>query len=169
MLYEVITKMITDSMLDENTLVLEINQNYEVSVLMDYDVSLENGILTFKDFVNNNSESAKVLTGSLKTGILNKMSQSISEGLLNKTTNRRTYYITEPTPLIGHTAFGLIDRGTNVIQVRGLSGCNISCPFCSVDEGIHSKSRKNDYYVDKDYLVVITSYSIHYTKLYEKY
>ncbi|MBA2853095.1 hypothetical protein HNP89_001052 [Methanococcus maripaludis] len=146
-------KMITDSILDETTLVLEINQNYEVSVLMDYDVSLENGILTFKDFVNDNSKSATVLTGSLKTGILNKMSQSISEGLLNKTTNRRTYYITEPTPLIGHTAFGLIDRGTNVIQVRGLSGCNISCPFCSVDEGIHSKSRKNDYYVDMDYLV----------------
>jgi hypothetical protein len=55
-------KMITNSILEENTLVLEINQNYEVSVLMDYDVFLENGILTFKDFVNDNSKSATVLT-----------------------------------------------------------------------------------------------------------
>jgi len=69
-------------------------------------------------------------------------------------TKRELVYVTRESglPLIGHTAFGLIDRGTNLIQVRPVSGCNLNCIFCSVDEGV-SKSRKADYIVDTDYLV----------------
>jgi hypothetical protein len=33
-----------------------------------------------------------------------------------------------------------------------VSGCNLNCIFCSVDEGV-SKSRRTDYIVDTDYLV----------------
>lgn len=69
-------------------------------------------------------------------------------------TKRELVYVTKESglPLIGHTAFGLIDRGTNLIQVRPVSGCNLNCIFCSVDEGV-SKSRRTDYIVDTDYLV----------------
>lgn len=69
-------------------------------------------------------------------------------------TKRELVYVTRESglPLIGHTAFGLIDRGTNLIQVRPVSGCNLNCIFCSVDEGV-SRSRKTDYIVDTDYLV----------------
>jgi hypothetical protein len=69
-------------------------------------------------------------------------------------TRRELVYVTRESgiPLIGHTAFGLIDRGTNLIQVRPVSGCNLNCIFCSVDEGV-SKSRKADFIVDTDYLV----------------
>jgi hypothetical protein len=69
-------------------------------------------------------------------------------------TKRELVYVTRESgiPLIGHTAFGLIDRGTNLIQVRPVSGCNLNCIFCSVDEGV-SKSRQTDYIVDTDYLV----------------
>ncbi|HTY91664.1 MAG TPA: radical SAM protein [Methanocella sp.] len=69
-------------------------------------------------------------------------------------TKRELVYVTKESglPLIGHTAFGLIDRGTNLIQVRPVSGCNLNCIFCSVDEGV-SKSRKADFIVDTDYLV----------------
>jgi hypothetical protein len=69
-------------------------------------------------------------------------------------TNRELIYITKESgiPLVGHTAFGLIDRGTNLIQVRPISGCNLNCIFCSVDEGI-THTRKTDYIVDTDYLV----------------
>ncbi len=69
-------------------------------------------------------------------------------------TKRELVYVTRESglPLIGHTAFGLIDRGTNLIQVRPVSGCNLNCIFCSVDEGV-SKSRRTDYIVDTDYLV----------------
>lgn len=69
-------------------------------------------------------------------------------------TGRDLIYVTRESgfPLMGHTAFGLIDRGTNLIQVRPISGCNLNCIFCSVDEGI-SRTRKTDFIVDTDYLV----------------
>ncbi|HTX44269.1 MAG TPA: radical SAM protein, partial [Methanocella sp.] len=69
-------------------------------------------------------------------------------------TKRELVYVTRESglPLLGHTAFGLIDRGTNLIQVRPVSGCNLNCIFCSVDEGV-SRSRRTDFIVDTDYLV----------------
>ncbi len=57
------------------------------------------------------------------------------------------------TPLIGCIAFGIIDRGTNLLQVRATSVCNINCTFCSVDGGIKSTRHKNFYEVECDYLV----------------
>ncbi|MCD6171531.1 MAG: radical SAM protein [Thermoplasmata archaeon] len=74
--------------------------------------------------------------------------------LYNALTKRRLYYISEESgfPLIGHNAFGLIDRGTNLIQVRPITGCNLNCIFCSVDEGM-SRTRVTDYLVDVDYLL----------------
>lgn len=76
------------------------------------------------------------------------------KNIYNHITKRRMYYIAKESgiPLIGHTAFGLIDRGTNLIQVRPCSGCNLNCIFCSVDEGI-SKTRVTDYMVDPDYIL----------------
>lgn len=56
-------------------------------------------------------------------------------------------------PLLGCIAFGLIDRGTNLIQIRPISGCNINCIFCSVDEGEKSKTRVTRYLVELDYLI----------------
>ncbi|WP_461865597.1 radical SAM protein [Thermococcus sp.] len=75
--------------------------------------------------------------------------------LRNRYTERKVIYIHEgmDVPLLGYNAFGLIDRGTNLIQVRGVSGCNLSCVFCSVDEGPYSRTRKLDYVVDVDYLM----------------
>ncbi|WP_456321847.1 radical SAM protein [Palaeococcus sp. (in: euryarchaeotes)] len=75
--------------------------------------------------------------------------------LKNRYTKRSILYIHEglEIPLLGYNAFGLIDRGTNLIQVRGASGCNLSCIFCSVDEGPYSRTRLLDYVVDVDYLL----------------
>jgi len=55
-------------------------------------------------------------------------------------------------PLIGCIAFGVIDRGSNLIQIRPTSACNLECAFCSVsahDPNIHPV----EYYVDVDYLI----------------
>ena len=148
-------KMITNLELikkeNKNKLVIEINKNYETSIILDYDVLLKDNKLFLVD--DKLKKIKKNRLESIKSGILNLISINISKNLINKATKRKTYYIHPPIPLIGHTAFGLIDRGTNIIQVRGLSGCNINCPFCSVDEGKYSKTRKNDYYVDMDYLI----------------
>ncbi len=56
-------------------------------------------------------------------------------------------------PLIGAIPFGLIDRGTNVVQVRPSSMCPLSCIFCSTDAGPNSRTRLAEYLVDLDYMV----------------
>lgn len=55
-------------------------------------------------------------------------------------------------PLLGSLYFGLIDRGTSLLQVRPSCGCNLNCPFCSVDAGPESKTRATSYEVGRDYL-----------------
>ncbi|MGC9048379.1 MAG: radical SAM protein [Caldisphaera sp.] len=62
------------------------------------------------------------------------------------------YYIDKPIPLMGHIAFGIIDRGTNVIQIRPSTLCFHDCIFCSVDAGPNSKNRRNEYIVDEYWL-----------------
>lgn len=76
------------------------------------------------------------------------------QNLKNKVTNRKTIYIHKNSgiPLIGSVYFGIIDRGTNIIEVRPITGCNLNCIYCSVDEGVPSK-RKIDFVIEKDYLV----------------
>jgi len=56
-------------------------------------------------------------------------------------------------PLIGCITFGLVDRGTNLIQTRPISGCNLNCIFCSVDEGSNTRTRVTSYVVALDYLM----------------
>lgn len=75
--------------------------------------------------------------------------------ILHHVTKRNLVYITKESgiPLLGHAAFGLIDRGTNLIQVRPITGCNLNCIFCSVDEGRKSRTRMTDYIVDPNYLI----------------
>ncbi len=75
--------------------------------------------------------------------------------VVNKITGRNLVFITKEAgiPLLGHSAFGIIDRGTNLLQVRCITGCNLNCVFCAVDEGRKSKTRKTDYIVDPDYML----------------
>ena len=56
--------------------------------------------------------------------------------------------IKQPIPLMGSIAFGVIDRGTNVLQVRVTSVCSLCCSFCSVDAGPCSKRRWADYVIE---------------------
>jgi len=56
-------------------------------------------------------------------------------------------------PLVGALAFGIIDRGTNVLQVRPTSLCPLSCPFCSTDAGPNSRHRAAEYVVDLDLML----------------
>jgi len=56
-------------------------------------------------------------------------------------------------PLLGSVYFGIIDRGTNLLQVRPSCGCNLNCPFCSVDAGPESTTRTTSYDVEMVYLI----------------
>ena len=54
-------------------------------------------------------------------------------------------------PLVGNVFIGCIDRGSNTIQVRATTLCNMNCNFCSTDGGPFSRHKTN-YIVDVDYL-----------------
>ena len=72
------------------------------------------------------------------------------ENNLKSLKGNRAFYV-HSLPLIGSLRFGLLDRDTNLIEVRPITGCNLNCIYCSIDEGIESE--KIDYVVDKDLLV----------------
>ena len=56
-------------------------------------------------------------------------------------------------PLLGSLYFGVVDRGTSLLQVRPSCTCNLNCPFCSVDAGPESTTRAASYEVERGYLV----------------
>ncbi|MGC9209793.1 MAG: radical SAM protein [Acidilobus sp.] len=67
---------------------------------------------------------------------------------------RRVLHLSRPFPMMGHIAFGVIERGTNVVQVRPSTLCFHDCIFCSVDAGPSSRTRRSEYLVDDiDWLV----------------
>lgn len=92
-----------------------------------------------------NKESAQLFSELL--------SESFTD-LRNRINNNKTIYIHKNSgiPLIGNISFGIVDRGTNIIEVKPITGCNINCVFCSVNEGLSSK-KLVDFVVEKDYLV----------------
>ncbi|MCD6563026.1 MAG: radical SAM protein [Thermoproteales archaeon] len=74
--------------------------------------------------------------------------------------NKFFFKIEDDIPLIGHIAFGIIDRGTNLLQIRATSFCALSCIFCSVDAGPRSRNRMTEFMVDLDYLLEWIRYVI---------
>lgn len=125
---------------EKNLLERAIKRKFKIKV----ELKVEDGYLRI------NSENKE-----LGNFIIFLIQSHLREFLRNKYTKRRVLYIHEGmnVPLLGYNAFGLIDRGTNLIQVRGSTGCNVSCIFCSVDEGPYSRTRILDYVVDVDYLL----------------
>jgi uncharacterized Fe-S cluster-containing radical SAM superfamily enzyme len=56
-------------------------------------------------------------------------------------------------PLIGLIQVGVVDRGTNLLQLRPTTICNLNCIFCSTDSGKFSKYHVCDYIIDLDYFI----------------
>ncbi len=71
--------------------------------------------------------------------------------LRNKINGKKTIYVHQGSgmPLIGHVAFGIIDRNTSLIEIKPVTTCNLDCIYCSVDAG----KRPVEFVVEKDYLV----------------
>jgi len=109
---------------------------------LDFDVKIKDGILY--------SEASQ-------SRLDNKFSKILTNGLNNlksSLTGKSVVYIHRNSgiPLIGHNAFGIIDRNTSLIEIKPITGCNLNCVFCSVDEGKDSR-KVADYVIEKDYLV----------------
>ncbi len=75
---------------------------------------------------------------------------------------RVIYWVNQVTPAFGYIAFGVIDRGTNVLQVRPTTICPLNCIFCSVDAGPFSKHRWAEYIVDKHVIIKGVKEAIRY-------
>ena len=105
--------------------------------------SIDTNTISFKDTSNERARRKFYLL--LENGFQN---------LTNRLNHKRTIYIhkNSQVPLIGTNYFGLIDRGTNIIEIKPVTSCNLGCIYCSVDEGPSSR-RKADFVVEKDYIV----------------
>jgi uncharacterized protein len=95
------------------------------------------------------AESEK--SGRLKLGRLLEQGFSRMKSIL---TGRKAVYIHRNSgiPLIGSQYFGLVDRNTNIVELRPITGCNLSCTYCSVDEGPLGR-KLTDFVVEERYLV----------------
>jgi uncharacterized protein len=86
---------------------------------------------------------------------LNPLLNIALNNLTNTITNKPVIYITSESniPLIGAVDFGIVDRNTNVLEIKPLTGCNFNCIYCSVNEGQNKKAK--DILIDEDYLIHI--------------
>jgi len=133
------------------SLLLEINKFFSIDI---NDMYLEtdersNVILFIRS-------SSKFNLDDIISVLIETVSRELPITLINSDTKKPLIYLTKElvgAPLIGSLYFGIIDRGTNLIQIRSITGCPLNCPFCSVDEGPASKTKLNDFIVDPDYLI----------------
>lgn len=81
-------------------------------------------------------------------------SSRVQFSIIGKFRNGRLIYRVPPrTPAYGYIAFGVIDRGTNVLQVRPTTICPQNCIFCSVDAGLSSRNRWAEFIADLEPIV----------------
>ncbi|MFB6490341.1 MAG: radical SAM protein [Thermoproteus sp. AZ2] len=55
-------------------------------------------------------------------------------------------------PMIGTRYFGIVDQGTNIVEVRPTSLCPLNCIFCSVAAGPLERRRWADFIADREEL-----------------
>lgn len=85
---------------------------------------------------------------------LNKFYNLLDKGfmnLTNKLNNKKTIYIHKNSriPLIGSVSFGIVDRGSNLIEIKPITSCNLNCIYCSINQD----KRPVDVVIEADYMV----------------
>ncbi|ACB40841.1 radical SAM protein [Pyrobaculum neutrophilum] len=75
---------------------------------------------------------------------------------------RPLYRVGAEVPQVGALAFGVVDRGTNVLEVRPTSVCALSCVFCSVNAGPASRARWAEYEVEVEALLAALEEVVRY-------
>ncbi len=82
--------------------------------------------------------------------------------LRNMINNKQAIYVHKLSgiPLIGNIAFGIIDRNTNIIEIKPVTVCNLKCVYCSVNDDL----RPVDFVVEKDYIIEEFKKIINYKK-----
>ncbi len=98
------------------------------------------------DFEMQNKEKAE--------GRFNFLISKYITKLKNKVSNFSAIYVHKNAgiPLIGLQFLGIVDKGSDMIEVKPITNCNMNCIFCSVDEGPDS-SKQIDFIVEEDYIL----------------
>jgi len=78
---------------------------------------------------------------------------------------RPLYAVDADVSQVGTLAFGLVDRGTNVLEVRPTSVCALSCIFCSVNAGPLSRARWAEYVVEVEALLSALEEVVRFKKI----
>ncbi len=75
------------------------------------------------------------------------------DSLKNKLTGNKVTYIHRNSgiPLFGNVAFGIVHRGSSIIEIKPVTSCNLDCVYCSISEGLSSK--KNDFVIEEEYMI----------------
>jgi len=130
----------------------KVRVNFLKIFYFDIDKSILNGLGNFK--INENKIEFFDINDKRAQRRFNTLLSKGFIQLKNRLNNKNTIYVHKNSgiPLIGTNYFGLIDRGTNLIEIKPITSCNLGCNYCSVDEGPLSR-RKADFVVEKDYLV----------------
>ena len=79
------------------------------------------------------------------------------QDLLFKINGNKAIFVDEDMelPLIGLNFLGILDKGSEILEIKPITWCNAGCNFCSVNEGFGT-NKEIDFVVDKDYLVTET-------------
>lgn len=137
----------------ENLSFRELDGKVEVNFLKLFYLYLEKKDLNrIADFeIKNNSIIFKRIDKDKAKIKFNRVLAKGFSKLKNRIGDREATYIYRNLgiPLIGHIAFGIVDKNMTVIELKPLTNCNIACIFCSVD----LSRRAHDFVVEKDYLV----------------
>lgn len=108
-----------------------------------------NKISKFK--VNNNTIEFNDLSQKSAENKFNLLINKGFQNLTNSLNKKKTIYIHKHSriPLMGTIFIGLVDRNSSIIEVKPITGCNLDCIYCSVNE----TNRDLDFVVEKDYLI----------------
>ena len=60
--------------------------------------------------------------------------------------------VKDPIPLLGTIIFGIVDRGSNLIQIRPITTCPLDCIFCSTNAG-NKELHKTHFMVELKHLL----------------
>jgi len=114
----------------------------QLEVLGNYELN-KDGSITFHDA--NDHEANAVMDRLVDIGLS-------PEHLRNSISKNPVNYIYRGcgVPLLGSNVFGVVDRGTSLIEVKPVTSCNFHCIYCSVGEGGDEKAY--DFVVEAEYL-----------------
>ncbi len=74
--------------------------------------------------------------------------------LIYKLNGNKAVFVDEDMniPLLGLQFMGIVDKGSEMLEIKPITNCNADCSFCSVNEG-PSSDKKIDFVIDVEYLI----------------